>query len=60
LKERKKMTEYFENDIKITVYNYKNPRKSERTWVAMKGSIANIGRKAETLNSFGILKHKRG
>jgi len=54
------MTEYFENDIKITVYNYKNPRKSERTWVAMKGSIANNGRKAETLNSFGILKHKRG
>jgi hypothetical protein len=54
------MSEYFENDIKITVYNYKKPRKSERTWPAIKGSISNIGRKAETLCSFGLLKHKRG
>jgi hypothetical protein len=54
------MTQYVENDIIVTVYSYRKPRKSERTFYAQKGSIFNIGAKANSLLSFGIIKHKRG
>ena len=51
---------YFENDIKVIICPYRKPRKSERTFPAVKGSVSNIGHKAEILTKFGFLKHKHG
>ena len=54
------MTQYYENEILVTVYNYRKPRKTERTFPAIKGSLFNIGAKANTLISSGIIKRKHG
>jgi len=54
------MTQYYENDILITVCNYKKPRKSERTWPNIKGSLFSIGAKAHTLSNIGLTKRKHG
>ena len=39
--------------MKVTILPYYPPRKTERTWLPIVGSIANIGRKQVTLRSSG-------
>jgi len=43
-----------EQGIKVTLIDYKKPRKSEITWTANRYSIANIGRQAIKLGKCGI------
>ena len=44
----------------VTVYATRAPRKTERTFPAIKGSIANMGGKAIVLATMGINKRARG
>jgi hypothetical protein len=44
----------------VTVYATRAPRKTERTFPAIKGSITNMGAKACKLAAFGINKRARG
>ena len=37
--------------MKVTVLPYRPPRKSERTWLPVIGSIANSGRKQVTMKA---------
>jgi hypothetical protein len=46
--------------VTVSVYAYRKPRTTERTWKAIKGSIFNTGAKANTLVSLGLNIHKRG
>jgi hypothetical protein len=39
--------------MKVTTLPYYPPRKSERTWTPIVGSISNIGRKQVSLRSSG-------
>jgi hypothetical protein len=43
-----------EQGIKVVLIDYKEPRKSEKTWPANRYSIANIGRQAIKLGKCGI------
>ena len=56
----KPMKTYIQNGITITVYDYIKPRKTERTFPMIKGSIWNIGGQAARLSTMGLTKHKRG
>ena len=49
-----------EKPVKITILPYKPPRKAERTWPMIKGSVFNIGAKANSLSQIGLIVHKRG
>jgi len=51
---------YFDKGVKITVYDYIKPSRIERTFPAVKGSVANLGAKAVSLSSTGLLKRKHG
>ena len=51
---------YMHNGIKITVYDYVPPRKTQRTFPMIKGSVANLGAKAISLSTVGLLKRKHG
>jgi hypothetical protein len=44
----------------VTVYAARAPRKGERTFPAIKGSISNMGAKAVKLACVGINKRARG
>ena len=45
--------------MKVTVLAYRQPRKSERTWPPVIGSIANSGRKQVQLkNAIGTSRRK--
>ena len=44
----------------VTVYAYRKPRSTERTWKAIKGSLSNVGAKANTLVSLGLNIRKHG
>ena len=46
--------------ITVSVYAYRKPRSTERTWPATKGSIFNTGAKSNTLVSIGLNKRKHG
>ena len=46
--------------ITVSVYAYRKPRSTERTWPVIKGSIFNTGAKANTLVSIGLNTRKRG
>ena len=49
-----------ENVVKVIVLPYRPPRKSERTWLPVVGSIANSGRKQVLLkNAIGTCRGKR-
>jgi len=43
----------------VTVYKPRAPRRSERTWVATKGSLAQLGAKGANLRNAG-LPHAKG
>ena len=43
-----------EQGVIVTVFKPVAPRKGERTWVAIRGSVANMGAKANALNHAGI------
>jgi len=43
----------------VTVYKPRAPRRSERTWVASKGSVAQLGAKGANLRNAG-LAHAKG
>ena len=50
-----KTKEYInEQGLKVTLIDYKKPRKSEITWTASRYSIANIGRQAMLLGKYNI------
>jgi hypothetical protein len=49
-----------EDGCTVTVYQYRKPSKSQRTWPMVKGSIANMGRQAITLAGAGLTKRKHG
>jgi hypothetical protein len=51
---------YRENGLKITVYPYQAPKRHQRTFPMVKGSIANLGAKAVSLSEVGLTKHKHG
>jgi hypothetical protein len=40
-----------ENVVKVTVLAYRQPRKSERTWLPVVGSIGYVGRKQVTMKA---------
>jgi len=46
--------------VKIVVLPYRKPRKSERTWPMIKGSVANVGRQAVVLAQQVINKRSHG
>ncbi len=49
-----------EKPVKITILPYKPPRKAERTWPMIKGSVFNVGAKANSLSQIGLTVRKRG
>jgi hypothetical protein len=46
--------------VLVQVFGYKRPAKSERTWPAIRGSIANMGHQAVGLAVAGMNKRPRG
>ena len=46
--------------VKVTILPYRRPRKSERTWPMIRGSVSNMGAKAVALAQHGITKRKLG
>ena len=49
-----------EQGLLVTVYGYHKPRAGERTWKAIKGSLANTGAKASTLAKQGMKVRSHG
>jgi hypothetical protein len=45
---------------KVTILPYRGPRKSERTWPMIRGSVSSVGAKAVALSQHGITKKKHG
>ena len=58
--DRKILTSYTNQDgVLVTVYKPRKPRKSEKTWLGgSKFSVANIGRKAQSLRNEGLSQAK--
>ena len=55
------LNQYFNPEgVLVTVYRPRAPRAGERTFPAIKGSVANMGAKAVVLAGFGINKRARG
>jgi hypothetical protein len=48
----------YENGVKVTICAPRKPKRSERTFLNNKGSIANLGAKAAGLMASGIMKGK--
>jgi hypothetical protein len=44
--------------VKITMCEYKAPRKSERTWPMIKGSVSNRGGQRSKLNGTEMFAHQ--
>lgn len=54
------MMSTIEKPVKITILPYKPPRKAERTWPMIKGSVFSMGAKANSLNQIGLMVRKHG
>ena len=57
--DRKVQAQYLLDGVLVTICKPAKPRKSERTWRATKGSIAQLGAKGATLRNAG-LAHAKG
>ena len=58
---KKAINTYVNSDgVTVSVYAYRKPKSTERTWPATKGSIFNTGAKSNTLVSIGLNKRKHG
>jgi hypothetical protein len=57
--DRKVQAQYLLDGVLVTICKPAKPRKSERTWRATKGSIAQLGGKGATLRNAG-LAHAKG
>jgi len=57
--DRKVQAQYLLDGVLVTICKPARPRRSERTWVATKGSITQLGAKAASLRNAG-LNHAKG
>jgi hypothetical protein len=57
--DRKVQAQYIMDGVLVTFCKPAKPRKSERTWIAIKGSIAQLGAKGANLRNAG-LNHAKG
>ena len=57
--DRKVQAQYLLDGVLVTICKPAKPRRSERTWVATKGSIAQLGGKGATLRNAGFA-HAKG
>ena len=57
--DRKVQAQYLLDGVLVTICKPGKPRRSERTWVATKGSIAQLGAKGASLRNAG-LSHAKG
>ena len=58
-KDRKVQAQYLLDGVLVTICKPAKPRRSERTWMATKGSIAQLGGKGATLRNAGFA-HAKG
>ena len=55
------LKQYFNPEgVLVVVYKSRAPRAGERTWPMIKGSAANMGAKALSLATHGVVKRKHG
>ena len=57
-KDRRVLAQYLMDGVVVTLCKPGRVRKSERTWKAVRGSVANLGGKAVSLRGVGLNRAK--